>query len=53
VPIDSGVVPREYMMGKAFFVYWSDAFKLLEFNLPIIPNLGGIKVINGGSKQEF
>jgi signal peptidase I len=48
-----GVVPRDYLMGKAFFVYWSDAFKPFENLLPIIPNMGGVHFIYGGSDKEF
>jgi len=48
-----GVVPRDYLMGKAFFVYWSDAFRPFENLLPIIPNIGGVKFIYGGSDKEF
>ena len=48
-----GVVPRDYLMGKAFFVYWSDAFRPFENLMPIIPNMGGIQFIYGGSDEEF
>lgn len=48
-----GVVPREYMMGKAFFVYWADAFKPMDRLLPIIPNFGGIKCIYGGVSGDY
>jgi hypothetical protein len=48
-----GVVPRDYMMGKAVMVYWSQAFPPAE-NLPaMIPNLGNIKVIYGGGEGEY
>ncbi len=62
-----GAVPRDYMMGKAVMVYWSQAYKPLEQlpawapewlkpaeNLPpVIPNLGNLKVISGGSEQPY
>lgn len=48
-----GVVPREYMMGKAFYVYWSDAFKPMDRLLPIIPNFGGVKCIYGGVSGDY
>ncbi len=48
-----GVVPRDYLMGKAFFVYWSDAFKLFGNPLPIIPNIGAVQLIYGGSDRKF
>jgi len=49
----AGVVPKDYLMGKAFFVYWSDAFRLFGNPLPIIPNVGGVQLICGGSDSEF
>lgn len=48
-----GTVPREYMMGKALMVYWSQAFKPAEQMPPMLPNLGNIKVIYGGSEQLY
>ncbi|MBC8379462.1 MAG: hypothetical protein H8E62_09825 [Planctomycetes bacterium] len=48
-----GIVPRDYMMGKAVMVYWSQAFQPAG-NLPsMIPNLGNLKVISGGSEREY
>jgi len=48
-----GVVPRDYMMGKAVMVYWSQAFPPAE-NLPLmIPNLSNIKVIYGGGERAY
>lgn len=44
-----GVVPRDYMMGKAFFVYWSNAFRPAANLPPMIPNLSEIGFIVGGS----
>lgn len=48
-----GIVPREYMMGKAVMVYWSQAFKPAKKMPPAIPNLSNIKVIYGGSQHEY
>jgi len=48
-----GIVPREYMMGKAFFIYWADAFKPTQRMLPMIPNFSGLKVVYGGSDKEY
>ena len=49
-----GVVPRDYLMGKAFIVYWADAFRLSPLHrLAVIPKLSEIKVIRGGSSAEF
>jgi signal peptidase I len=48
-----GTVPRDYMMGKAVMVYWSQAFRPAG-NLPsMIPNLCNLKVISGGSETEY
>jgi signal peptidase I len=48
-----GVVPRDYMMGKAFMVYWSDALSPLPNMLPIIPNVDQLKIIYGGSEAVY
>ncbi len=47
----AGVVPKDYMMGKAFFVYWSNAFRpAVNSNWPpMIPNLSEIGFIVGGN----
>jgi signal peptidase I len=44
-----GVVPRDYMMGKAFFVYWSNAFRPTANLPPMLPNLSEIGFIVGGT----
>ena len=46
-----GIVPRDYMVGKAVLVYWGDAFRPFENILPIIPNIGQIRAIVGGSDK--
>jgi len=38
-----GVVPRELMMGKAFFVFWPSPTRL--FGLPVIPDFGRMRFI--------
>ncbi len=43
-----GVVPRDYLIGKAFFLYWGNAFKPVEHLMPVIPNFSQIKPIYGG-----
>ena len=48
-----GIVPREFMMGKAVIVYWSQAFRPRPTMAPLVPNLNAIKVIFGGSEQEY
>ena len=46
-----GVVPRDYLIGKAFFLYWGNAFKPVEQLMPVIPNFSQIKPIYGGRKE--
>ncbi len=51
-----GVVPRKYLVGKAFYVYWPSGYKLslnpkfakgiLKF--PLIPNISKMRLIYGG-----
>lgn len=53
VKYTAGTVPRDYLVGKAVLVYWSDAFKPFENLLPIIPNFGQIRFISGGSNKEL
>jgi signal peptidase I len=48
-----GTVPREYMLGKAFFVYWSDAFRPTSTMMPILPNLDGLRLICGSSQELY
>ena len=46
-----GTVPRDYLVGKAFFVYWPSGFRTHFLNLPIIPNVGQMRFIYGGTNQ--
>lgn len=48
-----GIVPMDYMMGKAVMVYWSDAFSPMPRMLPIIPNIDQLKVIYGGADELY
>ncbi|MHC5082654.1 MAG: signal peptidase I [Planctomycetota bacterium] len=56
-----GIVPRDYMMGKAVLVYWSQAFSnpkidlplLRDIEVPMIPNFKNLKAISGSSEQEY
>lgn len=43
-----GVVPRDYLVGKAFFVYWPSGFRAGNFKIAIIPNIGRMRLIYGG-----
>jgi len=47
-----GTVPRNYLVGKALFVYWPSGFKPFAefpFGIGIIPNIGRMRLIYGGS----
>jgi signal peptidase I len=48
-----GIVPMDYMMGKAFFVYWSDPFSPAPGMLPVIPNIDHLKIVVGGSEEVY
>jgi len=51
---DAGIVPRDYLVGKALFVYWPSGFKPLpNFPLSIVPNVGEIRFIYGGSDKTL
>ncbi len=48
-----GVVPRDYLVGKALFVYWPSGFRpFAEFPFGIIPNIGRMRFIYGGSNEN-
>jgi signal peptidase I len=48
-----GIIPREYLVGKAFVVIWPGAFRPYPgFPFSIIPDVGGIRFIYGGSSRE-
>jgi signal peptidase I len=45
-----GIVPRDYLVGKALFVYWPSGFKpFAKFPIAAIPNVGKMRFIYGGS----
>ena len=47
-----GTVPRDYLVGKAFFVYWPGPFRPHDKFIRIIPHVEGMKVIKGGRAQN-
>ena len=52
-PYRVGIVPRDYLVGKALFVYWPSGFKPFDkFPFSIIPNVGQMRLIYGGSKDS-
>jgi signal peptidase I len=49
----AGVVPRDYLVGKALFVYWPSGFRpFARFGFSVIPNVGQMRFIYGGSDKE-
>lgn len=45
-----GIVPQDYLVGKAMFVYWPSGFKpFARFPFSIVPNVGRMRFIYGGS----
>jgi len=50
----TGIVPREYVVGKALFVYWPNGFKPFpNSRFGLIPNVGQLRLIHGGNDKEF
>ncbi|MHC4575147.1 MAG: signal peptidase I [Planctomycetota bacterium] len=48
-----GVVPRDYLVGKAMFVYWPSGFRPYRtFPFGVIPNVGQVRFIYGGSDEK-
>jgi len=46
----AGIVPRDYLVGKALLVYWPAGFKLLDsFSIGVVPAISKIRFIYGGS----
>lgn len=45
----AGVVPRDYLVGKALFVYWPSGFRPFDkFPIAAVPNIGKMRFIYGG-----
>jgi signal peptidase I len=52
-PYRAGIVPRDYLVGKALFVYWPSGFRpFSRFPFGIIPNVGQMRFIYGGSNDN-
>jgi signal peptidase I len=48
-----GIVPRDYLVGKALFVYWPGGFRpFARSRFAVIPNIGGMRFIYGGSSKS-
>jgi len=49
----AGIVPRDYLVGKALFVYWPSGFRPYpRFPFGVIPNVGQMRFIYGGSARN-
>lgn len=44
--VKAGVVPRRFMLGKAFFVYWPAGFRPFPAAPPLGPNFGDMRFIH-------
>jgi len=44
--VDAGRVPRRFMLGKAFFVYWPSGYKPFRNAPAITPNFGEMRFIH-------
>lgn len=53
ITYDKGVVPKEYLMGKAVMVYWSQAFCPRPTLPAMVPNLQNLKIVYGSSDEEY
>ena len=52
-PYRVGTVPRDYLVGKALFVYWPSGFRPFDkFPFGVIPNIGRMRFIYGGSNNK-
>jgi signal peptidase I len=50
----AGVVPREYLVGKAVFVYWPSGYPLAgSIPLLVAPDFGHLRFIYGGSDRQM
>ena len=49
-----GIVPHEYLVGKALFVYWPSFFQPFGKSSPVlVPNIGQMRFIYGGSDKSL
>ncbi len=48
----AGIVPRDFLVGKAVFVYWPGGFRVFpKSRSAVIPNIGQMRFIYGGSES--
>jgi len=46
INVEAGRVPRGFMLGKAFFVYWPAGYRPLNLQFGIIPDFGDMRFIH-------
>lgn len=44
--VDAGRVPRRFMLGKAFFVYWPAGYRPIDSAPAIVPDFGDMRFIH-------
>jgi hypothetical protein len=44
--VESGRVPRRFMLGRAFFVYWPAGFRPIDSAPAIAPDFGDMRFIH-------
>jgi signal peptidase I len=44
--VKAGVVPRRFMLGKAFFVYWPAGYRPMGLPVSLVPNFGEMRFIH-------
>ncbi|HTL29304.1 MAG TPA: S26 family signal peptidase [Tepidisphaeraceae bacterium] len=44
--VESGRVPKRFLLGKAFFVYWPAGYRPIDPSPSIIPNFGDMRFIH-------
>ena len=48
-----GVVPRDYLVGKALFVFWPGGSKPFNSSpIALVPNFGQMRIIYGGTNEQ-
>ena len=43
--VEAGRVPRRFMLGKAFFVYWPAGYRPTEMAPALVPDFGDMRFI--------
>jgi signal peptidase I len=43
--VEAGRVPRQFMLGKAFFVYWPAGYRPVKSFYAVVPNFGSMRFI--------